>query len=94
MIIAQRRILPAVSRPGVQKRPISRSVTSVHEAILEDLVYPTEIVGKRLRVRLDGSHLLKVHLNPADHRVDDKVETFSAVYKKLTGKNSTFEFRN
>ena len=34
--------------------------SQVHAAILEDLVYPTEVVGKRLRFRLDGSKLHKV----------------------------------
>lgn len=32
----------------------------VHDAILDDLVYPTEIVGKRVRYKLDGSRTLKV----------------------------------
>lgn len=38
----------------------SRTLTSVHDAILEDLVFPSEIVGKRIRIKLDGSKLIKV----------------------------------
>jgi len=41
----------------------SRTLTSVYDAILEDLVFPAEIVGKRIRVKLDGSQLIKVHLD-------------------------------
>jgi small subunit ribosomal protein S7e len=50
----------ARGKPG-QVRPRSRTLTSVHNAILEDLVYPVLIVAKRMRVKLDGSRLVKVY---------------------------------
>merc|ERR1712002_500662 len=47
VFIAQRRILAKPTRKAnklKQKRPISRTLTAVHNAILDDLVYPAEIV--------------------------------------------------
>lgn len=41
----------------------------MHDAILDDLVYPTEIVGKRIRYRLDGSKVLKVGMPDVDNVV-------------------------
>ena len=41
----------------------SRTLTAVHDNILEDLCFPAEIVGKRTRVKLDGSKLIKIHLD-------------------------------
>merc|ERR1712048_1527851 len=97
VFIAQRRILPKPTRKSrkknKQKRPRSRTLTMVHNNILEDLCFPAEIVGKRTRVKLDGSRLIKVHLDKNQQTtVEHKVETFSAVYKKLTGKDVNFEF--
>jgi small subunit ribosomal protein S7e len=65
----------------------------VHDAILEDLVFPSEMVGKRIRVTLGGSPLVKVHLDKAQqNNVEHKVETCSGAYKKLTGKQVNCEF--
>ncbi|KAG9510634.1 40S ribosomal protein S7 [Fragariocoptes setiger] len=91
VVIAKRTILPKPTRNSKtknrQKRPRSRTLTAVHDAILEDLVYPAEIVGKRFRVKLDGSRLMKVHLDKGNQTfVEHKIGTFASVYKKLTGK--------
>merc|ERR1712183_771967 len=96
VFIAQRKILAKPTRKAnklKQKRPISRTLVAVHTAILDDLVYPAEIVGKRQRVRLDGSRLHKIHLDKNQQtNIEHKTDTFAAVYKKLTGKEVTFEF--
>jgi len=96
LIIGQRRILRKPSKDNhkkQQKRPQSRTLTAVHDALLEDLVYPTEIVGKRTRFRLDGQKLLRIYLDRKDQQnAEYKLETFASVYKKLTGKDSVFEF--
>ncbi|KAI8993632.1 40S ribosomal protein S7 [Pilobolus umbonatus] len=95
IFVAQRRILavPGRRNNGKQPRPRSRTLTAVHDAILDDLVYPTEIVGKRLRQKVDGSKTLKVFLDSKDATsLEYKLDTFSAVYKKLTGKDVIFEF--
>jgi len=94
VFVAQRTILGTQYRrqtQGKQNRPRSRTLTAVHEAILEDVVYPTQIVGKRTRVRVDGSKLLRVFLDAKDSTESTRLATYAAVYKKLTNKNVSFE---
>ncbi|WKX88022.1 hypothetical protein Q1695_007994 [Nippostrongylus brasiliensis] len=92
LFLAKRRILPKPLRgskkvPMKQQRPRSRTLTAVHEAWLDEMVFPAEVVGKRTRVKLDGKKLLKVHLDKAQQtNVEHKVDTFVSVYRKLTGK--------
>lgn len=96
IIIAQRRIQPRERKGGrlqSQKRPRSRTLTAVHDSVLEDMVYPTEIVGKRTRYKIDGTRLMKVFLDPKDQQnIEYKTSTFQSVYKNLTGKDVVFEF--
>ncbi|KTW31482.1 hypothetical protein T552_00125 [Pneumocystis carinii B80] len=93
VFIGQRRIIP---KPGrrchqKQKRPRSRTLTSVHEKILEDLVFPAEIVGKRTRVCVDGKRILKVSLDNKDvASIDYKLDTLQNIYSKLTSRQAVF----
>ena len=94
IFLAERRILPKPGRRSrqTQKRPRSRTLTAVHDRILEDLVYPTEIIGKRVRHQVGGSKLHKVILDSKDATtIDYKLESFQSVYNKLTGKQVVFE---
>ena len=69
------------------------TTTQQHKRMLEDLVYPTEIVGKRIRVKVDGSQLLKVLLDKKDQSsIEYKVDTYAQLYERLTGKAVAFEF--
>ncbi|ELR61162.1 hypothetical protein M91_01555 [Bos mutus] len=59
IFIAQRRILPNPTQKSCtknkQKHPRSLTLTAMHDTILENLVFPSEIVGKRIPMKLDGS---------------------------------------
>ncbi|KAG5618946.1 hypothetical protein H5410_018770, partial [Solanum commersonii] len=93
IFIATRRIVRPPKRGSAAQRPRTRTLTSVHDAMLEDLVVPAEIVGKRTRYRVDGSKIMKVYLDPKErNNTEYKLETFSAVYRKLSGKDVVFEY--
>ncbi|XP_042416114.1 40S ribosomal protein S7 [Zingiber officinale] len=93
VLIATRRILRPPKKGSAVVRPRSRTLTAVHDAILEDVVYPAEIVGKRVRYRLDGSKIIKIFLDPKErNNTEYKLTTFSGVYRKLCGKDVVFEY--
>lgn len=68
-------------------------MTAVHDAILADIVYPVEIVGKRIRTKEDGSKILKVVLDEKERgAVDYRLDSYGEIYRKLTGRTCNFEF--
>ncbi|KAI3726919.1 hypothetical protein L1987_66726 [Smallanthus sonchifolius] len=93
VFIATRRVVKPPKKGSAAQRPRSRTLTSVHDAMLEDVVHPAEIVGKRVRYRLDGSKIIKIFLDPkARNDTEYKLETFIGVYRKLSGKDVVFEY--
>jgi small subunit ribosomal protein S7e len=95
IFVAQRRMVrkPGRNSRAKQPRPRSRTLKAVHDAILDDLVYPTEITGKRIRQSTDGNRTIKVFLDPKDATsMEYKLDSFSSVYNKLTGKTAVFQF--
>ena len=96
VFLGERKILPKPARKSrkQQKRPRSRTLTVVHDAILEDLVFPTEIVGKRVRYLVGGGKIGKVYLDSKDsNAVDYKLDSFQQLYTKMTGKQVVFEIK-
>ncbi|XP_059642931.1 small ribosomal subunit protein eS7 [Cornus florida] len=93
VLIATRRIVRPPKKGSAAQRPRSRTLTAVHEAMLEDVVYPAEIVGKRIRYRIDGSKIIKIFLDPkARNDTEYKLQTLAGVYRKLSGKDVVFEY--
>eukprot|EP00792_Barthelona_sp_PAP020_P008541 TRINITY_DN3227_c2_g2_i1.p1 TRINITY_DN3227_c2_g2~~TRINITY_DN3227_c2_g2_i1.p1 ORF type:complete len:179 (+),score=40.06 TRINITY_DN3227_c2_g2_i1:48-584(+) len=81
-----------------QKRPHSRTLTAVHQLILEDVVFPSEIVGRHVRHTLRSGDRKSVQTEyirlDATHRetAEDRTHLFSLIYKDLTGRNAEFGF--
>jgi small subunit ribosomal protein S7e len=74
-------------------RPKSRSLKSVQSAQLDDLIFPAEIAGKRIRVKTDGSRLLKVQLSKKEEAtMDARLPAIANVFKQLCSKDIAFEF--
>ncbi|KMZ67063.1 40S ribosomal protein S7, putative, expressed [Zostera marina] len=93
IVIASRRIVRPPKKGSSIVRPRNRTLTAVHEAMLEDIVYPVEIIGKRVRYCVDGRKITKVLLDPKErNNTENKLQTFSSVYRKLSGKDVVFEY--
>jgi small subunit ribosomal protein S7e len=94
VVLYTRTILPKYYKEkGQQKRPRSRTLTAVHEAYLQDILYPNIYIGKRIRMRVNGTRLVKILLDPKDRELtEQKLDVWAAVYRKIANKDVVFEY--
>ena len=75
-------------------RPRSRTLKSVQESLLDDLVYPSEIAAKRTKVSTDAhgkvTKVLTVTLSAKEPQTTERLSVFSQVAKEITGKGIKF----
>ena len=77
-----------------QMIPRNRTLTSVYDSVLEDLINPALIIGKRIRYRLNGSQLIKIFLNEESRAfLESKTNLIAQLYFALTNRKVVFEFR-
>mmetsp|Transcript_7966 Transcript_7966/g.11833 ORF Transcript_7966/g.11833 Transcript_7966/m.11833 type:complete len:189 (-) Transcript_7966:142-708(-) len=92
LIVAQRRALTDPKNPFVS-RPRSRTLAEVTRNMMNDVCFPVQITGVRTRVKLDGSEIIRVHLDQKQRdNYASKTKTYGAAFHKLTGKTCYYQF--
>ena len=94
LLVAARNIQSRwVKKNRTQKRPFSRTLTSVQEATLEELLLPGNIISDRVRVRLDGTQVRKITLDKTEqHFLEERTEAIKNAYKRLTTRDIEISF--
>ena len=73
--------------------PRTKTLDTVYNNLLEDLLYPACVVGKRTRFNKGKNKLFKVHVDPIDKEsVEYKTNAIATTYKALTNRELVIEF--
>ena len=76
-----------------KKVPRTKTLTYVRENLLEDLLYPATIVGKRTRYPRGQQKQLKVLVDSVDKEIlSSKTSAICVGYKSLTGQELSIDF--
>jgi len=95
-ITAKRTILSRwIKAHHSQKRPRSRTLTSVFDAILDDLLVPGNITARRIRHKLNGKLTYKIWVNEENKPyLEDRADAITQIYESLTHRSIDIDFKN
>merc|ERR1711972_1187392 len=78
-----------------QTRPRSRTLTSVFDSILDDLLVPGNITARRIRHKLNGKLIYKIWVNEENRPyLEERADAISQIYESLTHRNIEVDFKN
>lgn len=76
-----------------KKVPRNQTLTHVYDTFLQDILYPAEIVGKRIRFPKFKGRVFKVQVDKLDREaIEYKMNAIIASYKALTNRELQIEF--
>ncbi|KAL0233831.1 hypothetical protein PCE1_002337 [Barthelona sp. PCE] len=79
------------TKKASQKRPRSRTLTAVHTAILEDLIFPEEVTARRVRYSMTkGAERVEKIAISCNRLTHDYYPVLSRVYENITGRKTVF----
>lgn len=82
-----------IKKNRTQTRPYSRTLTSVRENILTEILLPGSVISDRVRVRLDGSQVRKIVLEKSQQDfLENRTDAIKTVYKRLTTRDVEISF--
>ena len=67
-------------------------MTAVFDGYLDDILYPTTIVGKRVRYPVGKTRTYKVIADSLDKKLVDRIPAIAACYKAITNRKLEIEF--
>merc|ERR1712183_45089 len=73
----------------------SRTLTSVFDAILDDLLVPGNITARRIRHKLNGKLTYKIWVNEENKPyLEDRADAITQIYDSLTHRSIDIDFKN
>merc|ERR1711985_47906 len=78
-----------------QTRPRSRTLTSVFDSILEDLIVPGNVTARRIRHKLNGELIFKIWINEENRAyLEERADAITQIYEALTHRRIEIDFKN
>lgn len=77
-----------------KKVPRTETLSAVYDTLLQDIVYPAVIVGKRVRFPKSKGRVFKIQVDALDREhIEYKLNAIVAAYKALTNRELVVEFQ-